>query len=102
MAAAQVSAAECNTPLIVPACNNWAAPRLLCSRTPSSPWPHPALQGAAKELADSLRSKGGIEEHSAIAESLRVQYFRGEDFVTYVQEHPGLFNVFSKGAGAGW
>lgn len=29
---------------------------------------------------------------------MRVEYFRGQDFVAYVEAHPGLFNVFAKGA----
>jgi hypothetical protein len=49
------------------------------------------------ELAEKMRSRQGIETHTAVAEGLRVEYIRGQDLVAYAQQHPELFERFSKG-----
>ena len=38
------------------------------------------------ELADSLRSKNGIEWRTAVVADSRKEYFRGKDFVTHFKE----------------
>lgn len=52
-----------------------------------------------KVLADSLRSKNGIDWRNGVVEDRRFEYFRGKDFATYFRQHSHQFSQYTHTAG---
>ena len=66
------------------------------------------MQAASKSLdplrvlADTLRSKGGVEWRSAVMADQRVEFIRGKDLAAHFREHPEQMQIYvSKGAHVG-
>ena len=55
-------------------------------------------QDPLRVLADTLRSKGGVEWRSAVMADQRVEFIRGKDLAAHFREHPEqMQNYVSKG-----
>ena len=58
-------------------------------------------QDPLRVLADTLRSKGGVEWRSAVMADQRVEFIRGKDLAAHFRAHPEqMQNYVSKGAPA--
>lgn len=59
-------------------------------------------QDPLRVLADTLRSKGGVEWRSAVMADQRVEFIRGKDLAAHFREHPEqMQNYVSKGTPVG-
>lgn len=55
-------------------------------------------QDPLRVLADTLRSKGGVEWRSAVMADQRVEFIRGKDLAAHFKAHPEqMQNYVSKG-----
>ena len=50
-----------------------------------------------RQLADSLRSKDGLEVRNGVLEGNRVEFFRGKDFARFVKANPERCSKFFSG-----